>query len=132
MRKSWNVFLAVFMILIVIGTLAIAAGVYQRSLATTGTSTGTGSWTNEVKYASIELKRIWVQDCLAASNNVTITRVTEGNVYTQAVGTVSFSSGSAGSTPTFTAAYLKYGDKLKFSDTASTGATVMIEYEVQQ
>ena len=68
---------------------------------------------------------------LAAADTVTVSRVSSDNLYTQSVGSVTVAA-NAGNTASFTAAYLKYGDKLKFAGTATTGATVMLEYEVQQ
>lgn len=129
MRKSLIALLTV-MILIAAG-LTMAAGIYDRSTTTIGTTTGTVTWTNTWKYSAIELKRIWVSSALSAADTVTVTRVTSDGIYTQAVGSVTVAA-NAGNTPTFTAAYLKYGDLLKFAGTAGTGATVMIEYEVQK
>jgi hypothetical protein len=108
-----------------------AASVYDRSTVSLGTSTGTAQWTNTWQYSALELKRIWIQNCLAAVDTVTVRRITSDNIYTQTVGTVVCAS-NAGSTPTFTAAYMKVGDRLTFSSLVATGSTAMIEYEVQQ
>jgi len=98
---------------------------------TNGTATGTAVWTNTARYATIDLKRIWVERSLVANDTVTVNRVTADNVFTQAVGTVAVTS-SKGNTSSFTAEYLKYGDMLPFAGTASTGAVIVIDYVVQQ
>jgi hypothetical protein len=110
---------------------AIADGVYDRSIVTVSTTAGTATFTNTVPYAAIELKRIWVERSLAAIDTQTVTRVTSGGVYTQAVGSVTIAS-SSGSTASFTASYLKYGDMLKFVGTVGTGSVAVVEYEVQR
>lgn len=130
MRKS-ILALVIVMIVAVIATVAMAAAIYDRSTATLGKATGTVQWTNTWKYSAVELKRIWVSTDLSALDTVTVTRVSSDGVYTQAVGTVTVAA-NAGNTASFTAAYLKNGDWLNFSGAAVTGATVMIEYEVQQ
>lgn len=131
MKKFFIVLLALFIFSMIITAAVYAANVYDRSVVTLGTTTGTATYTNTWKYSALELKRIWVEGSLIASNNVTVTRISSDGVYTQACGTVNVRSG-AGNTPTFTAAFLKYGDKLAFASDISTGATVMVEYEVQQ
>ena len=132
--KKWN--LATLLVVIcVIGILAmtvVAGSVYDRDTATLGTSTGTTTWTNSTPYAALLLKRIWIENSLVAGNTVTVTRVTSDGTYTQNVGTVAFASGSAGNTNGFTASYLKNGDKLVFAGGITTGATAVIEYEVQK
>lgn len=131
-KNKLNKLLFFVMLCMIIMTAAVyAASVYDRSVATIGTSTGTAVWTNTWKYSAIELKRIWILDPLVASNTVTVTRISSDNTYTQAVGTVAVLS-SAGNTASFTAGYLKYGDRLAFSSGISTGSTVMVEYEIQQ
>jgi len=111
---------------------ALAGNVYDRSTTAMGPTTGTFAWTNTVKYSALELKRIWVEDALATNHVVTVSRKTSDGSYTQAVGTVTCGTASNGNTASFTAGYLKYGDVLTGSSTVTTGATVMVEYEVQQ
>lgn len=120
--------------MMMLAAVAIAGQVYDRAVVTLGASTGTATWTNTQPYASIKLVRIWNEGNLAESNNVAVTRIaTIGAVsYTQSVGTVSFSSGGAGSQATLTAAYMKPGDRLAFSSTTATGSTCIVEYEVQE
>ena len=112
--------------------LAVAGTVYDRDSVTMGV-TGAARWTNEVSYASLQLARVWVESDLYATNVVTVKRVglTDSGTFTQAVGSVICSAG-AGSTATFTASYLKFGDKLDFSSFTSTNGVVIIEYIVQQ
>ena len=129
--KSLKFIVSLVLLVIVMSAAAYAASVYDRSVQSLGTTTGSAVWTNTWKYSAVELKRIWVVNPLVASNNVTVTRITSDNVYTQAVGTVAVLS-SAGNTASFTAGFLKYGDKLAFSSDISTGSTVMVEYQVQQ
>lgn len=116
---------------LMIVSAAVAGSVYDRVVTTLGTTTGTKTWTNSTDYAALELKRIWIAGNLDAGATVTVTRVTSGGVYTQAVGTVACTSGS-GSTASFTAAYLKPGDMLMFANSTATGATAIVEYELQQ
>ena len=129
--KSLKFFISLVLLVIVMSAAAYAASVYDRSVQSLGTTTGSAVWTNTWKYSAVELKRIWVVNPLVASNNVAISRISSDNVYTQTVGTVAVLS-SAGNTASFTAGFLKYGDKLLFSSDISTGATVMVEYQVQQ
>ncbi|MEI6166002.1 MAG: hypothetical protein WCS52_02300 [bacterium] len=129
--KSLKFIVSLVLLVIVMSAAAYAASVYDRSVQSLGTTTGSAVWTNTWKYSAVELKRIWVVNPLVASNNVAISRISADNVYTQTVGTVAVLS-SAGNTASFTAGFLKYGDKLLFSSDISTGSTVMVEYEVQQ
>jgi hypothetical protein len=110
---------------------AIADPVYDRKVVTISTTAGTATFTNTELYASIALKRIWIERSLIAINTQTISRVTADGSYTQSVGSVT-TAANAGSTASFTAGYMKYGDMLKFVGTATTGAVAMIEYEVAQ
>lgn len=122
-------------IIAIIGILAagaaIAGSVYDREVVTLGTTTGTKTWTNDYDYAAVQLKRIWIEGNLDATATVTVTRVTSDSTYTQAVGTVACTAGS-GSSASFTASYLKPGDKLAFANSTATGATAMVEFEVQK
>jgi hypothetical protein len=111
--------------------IALAGSVYGRDTKTLSTTAGAGTWTNSSTYAAIVLKRIWIHGSLAATNIVTINRVTSSGTYTQSVGTIDVAA-NVGSTASFTAAYLKDGDMLAFSSSIATGATAMIEYEFQQ
>jgi len=132
MKKfSFNHLLIILVLFAILGAAVYAASVYDRSTVSLGTSTGTAQWTNTWKYSAVELKRIWIQNCLAAVDTVTVSRITSDGIYTQAVGSVVCASNS-GSTPTFTASFLKYGDRLTFASLVATGSTAMIEYEVQQ
>jgi hypothetical protein len=45
---------------------------------------------------------------------------------------VAFTSGSKGNTATFTAAYLKYGDKLAFSSGLASNSVAVIDYIVEK
>lgn len=110
-------------------SMVYADPVYDRKVVTISTTAGTATFTNTEAYASIALKRIWIERSLIAVNTQTISRVTSDGVYTQSVGSVTTASNS-GSTASFTAGYMKYGDKLTFTPTVATGAVAVIEYEV--
>jgi hypothetical protein len=134
MKKiSLSLVLCVAVIIAILGAAVVyAAPVYDRTTISLGTATGTAQWTNTWKYSAIELKRIWLMDSLATNATLTVTRITSDGTYTQAVGTATTAALTYGSTASFTASYLKYGDKLPLSSSATTGGVVMIEYEVQQ
>ena len=108
--------------------IAVAGQVYDR---TTKAIVSSGRWTNTVPYAAIALKRIWIDGNTAAAGTVTVTRVTSDSAYTQAVGSVTCTSG-AGSTASFTAAYLAPNDMLNFVEGAGSNCTAIIEYENQK
>jgi hypothetical protein len=117
---------------LVCASLVIAGTVYDRSVVTISTTLGTATWVNaDLPYSAIKLVRIWVEKDLIAINTVTVSRVTSDGVYTQSVGSV-VTAANAGSTASFTATYLKQNDYLLFSSTVATGATAIVEYEVQQ
>jgi len=121
------------------------ASVYQRSIQALPVTTGSATWTNNldnVRQGAIILKKLWVIGDLAAGDTVTVSRLSvdgtwantntpNAAMYTQAVCTVYVNS-NAGNTNSFTEPYLTYGDKLVFSSAATTGSTVMIEYEIQK
>ena len=130
--KKCNTILGGALLALVAATIAVAGNVYDRDTATLATATGAGTWQNTTRYSAVELKRVWVEKCLTTAQTVTVSRVTSGGAYTQACASVAFTSGSKGNSATFTAAYLKYGDYLTFSRGTATGATVVIDYEVQQ
>ena len=122
--------LAIACLLVLIVLPVFAGSVYDRTVVTVG-NTGAYTYTNTWANYAMSLKRIWVISNGTATDTQTITRVTSDGLYTQAVGSVTIAT-SAGNTASFTAAYLKPSDLLKFSGTAGTNATVMIEYELQQ
>lgn len=111
-------------------TIVLAGQVYDRTTKTL--TAGAGTWVNTSDYAAIKLVRIWIEGSTVAANTVTVSRITSDGTYTQSVGSVAFASGSKGNTPTFTAAYLKNGDRLKFTSAVGSNSTAIIEYEVQQ
>jgi len=131
MNKKLNIVALMTALVIGIAIIAVAAGVYDRATGTLGTSTGTGVWTNNVKYAALELKRVWIYADLVAVDTVTVQRVCADLSTTQTVGTVT-TAANAGSTASFTAGFLKPSDLLLFTSGNSTGASYMIEYEVQR
>jgi hypothetical protein len=116
---------------IFVTAIAMAGSVYDRSVVSLGSTSGSAVWTNTAKYAAIKLVNIWIANDLVATDTQTIRRVTSGGSYTQAVGTISVAT-SAGNTTSFTAGYCKYGDMLTFTNTSATGAVAIIEYEVQE
>jgi hypothetical protein len=126
--------IAILMVLAIVAFVALAGQVYGRATKTIGT-TGAATWTNTIQYAALELKRIWIENASATNQTVAISRVTSDGAYTQTVGSIAIGALTAGSTASFTAAYLSYGDKLTFASTggiAATGGVAIIEYEVQQ
>lgn len=123
--------LAGMLSLILFASVAIAGLVYDRAVVTLGTTTGTVTWTNDYKYAAVNLKRIAIFGSAVAVDTVTVSRVTSDNTYTQTVVAIVLAS-NAGASNTLPIAYMKNSDKLTFASTATTGATAMIEFEVQQ
>lgn len=115
-------------LLLVSAMVAVAGQVYGRSDKAIVSS---GRWTNSLQYAALELKRIWIEGNTKAAGTVTVTRVTSDSAYTQAVGSVTCTSGS-GSTASFTAAYLDASDMLNFVEGSGSNCTAIIEYEVQK
>ncbi len=125
--------ISMMLVVMIVGLLAAAVyaqGVYDRSVVSIGLD-GKGEWVNDWTYSAVALKRIWIIGNAAATDTQTVTRVTHDGVHTQAVAAVAISS-NAGNQSSFTASYLKYGDKLLFSGTGATNATAMIEYEIQR
>ena len=131
-RNGFGRFAALLAIVLVClaGAVAFAGNVYDRTTKALGASTGVATWTNDYKYAAVELKRIWIESSLTGGTTVTVTRVTSDGTYTQAVGTVALTGvNSNGSTASFTANYLANGDMLKFASAVATGSTAIIEFE---
>lgn len=131
MKRIFNVLaaaMAVFAILCLV-TVAIAGEVFDRAVVTLGQSTGTATWTNTADYAAVKLYRVWVEDSSDATSTVSVTRV--DGTYTQTVGSVVCTAGD-GSTASFTAGYMKFGDKLKFANSTATGAVAIVEFGVQK
>lgn len=131
MKNSKNIFIIALVVMALAAIAAIAGTVYDRVTQALTVTGGTATWTNTVNYASLSLKRIWVQKDLDVASTVTVTRVSSDNTYTDAVGTIVAAAGT-GSSASFTAAYLKTGDMLKFANSTATGATMIVEYEVQK
>lgn len=115
------------------GALALQAqGVYSRADGAGSVTLGTCVYTNSRTYEPVELMRIWVYDSLATNGAVAVTRVDAGGAITQACATVTLGTNStAGTSASFTAAYLKPGDMLKFTSGLTTGFSYRVEYEVQ-
>jgi hypothetical protein len=117
--------------LVALTGLVMAAGIADRSSVTLSTTAGTATWTNDVAYSALDLKRVSVKGNLSASATVTVSRVTSDGVWTQTVGTVVAATGE-GTQATLAYNYLKYGDKLTFLNSGTTGAVMLVEYEVQK
>jgi len=115
-----------------IAAIAVAGQVYDRATKALSVTLGTGTWTNTADYAAIELKRIWIENALETNGVYTVSRITSDGTYTQSIGTITMAALKSGSTASFTAAYLKQNDRISFSSTVATGATAVIEYEVQK
>jgi len=128
MKRMYILFAA----LVACAVVAYAGQVADRASVTTGTSTGSATWTNSgYNYSVINLKRITVKGGLAAINTVTVTRVTTDGLWTNTCGSVVLAD-SVGTQTTLAYNYLLAGDKLVFSSHVSTGCVALIEYEVQQ
>ena len=130
-RFSLGMLLALVVVCGALSVSVLAGSVYDRKVSTLSLTAGTGTTVNDVDYSTLALKRIWVIGGKAAVNTVTVQRVTSDLVYTQAVAAIVTASGAA-NTATFTAGYLAPGDFLTYASTIATGATVMVEYEVQR
>lgn len=108
--------------------LAMAGQVYDRTTQTIPVS-GTIRWTNSIPYAALQLRRIWIESPAAGDATCTVSRI--GSSYTQAVCSVKIET-TGGSTNSFVASYLKFGDILRFTTLPGTSSVAVIEYEVQQ
>ncbi len=134
MFKRMQTALVIAIIAMMGSLVALAGSVYDRTTNGIPVS-GTAVFTNKFDNGNLLLKRIWLESAAATNQTVAITRITSDNTYTQTVGSVAIGAATSGSTASFTASYLKYGDMLKFTSTggiASTGGVAIIEYEVQQ
>jgi len=129
MKKFLGIYVAMAL-LALMAIIVVAGSVYDRDTVTL--TAGSGTWTNDEPYAALALKRIWIEGSTVEANTVTVTRVSADGTYTQAVGSVTFASGSAGNTATLTAAYCKFGDVISFDSAVNSNSTAMIEYEVQK
>lgn len=117
--------------LAIVAIVAVAGTVADRTTKAINVSTGNATWTNTYQYAALDLKRITVDKCLIAIDTVTVYRVTSDNTYTGTVGTVT-TAANKGTQTTLAYNYLKYGDKLVFDSRINTGATAIIEFELQK
>ena len=131
MKKISNIWAALTAVVIILClcTVVWAGSVYDREWKTI--TSGSAIWTNTRPYAAVQLTRIFVYGSTAATNSITITRVTSGTLSTQTVGSVTLAA-RAGNTASFTAANMKYGDTLVFSSVLASNATAMVEFHVQQ
>ena len=127
-RMGWMGWMTVALVALVV-TAALAGAVYDRTTVTL--TAGAGTWTANHQYASVGLKRIWIEGSTLAVNTVTVQRVTSDLAYTQACASVVLAA-NKGNSATFTAGYLKYGDKLVFSSSAPSNSVAIIDYEVCQ
>ena len=133
MRKIGYTLIALVLVVLLVSTaVVLASSVYGRTTTALSVTAGTGSMVNSNQYAALLLKTIWVEKALVTNIVLTVTRVSSDLTYTQAVGTVTCGAALSGNTTSFTAAYLKYGDRLVYASSISTGATVMVEYEQQE
>lgn len=132
---SLTALLAVVAVLAVLAAVAavpaFAGAVADRVLVTT--TGGSQVFTNTYNYSALELKRIWIEESVIPGNTVTVKRVLSAydGGYTQTVGSVVCTTG-AGSTASFTAAYLLPGELLTLSGLSSSNFNSVIEFEVQQ
>lgn len=129
MKKTWK--LIATLVLCIVAVAAYAGTVYDRDTLTLPVVTGDASWTNDVSSAGLKLLRISVDGSGIAINTITVARVTSGGAFTQACASVVTASGQ-GTSASFTAGYLKYGDILTFDTFLPTGSVAYLEYEVQK
>ena len=129
MERKYKFAVATLAIVAVAAVAIAGSQIYDRAVQALSVTAGTATWTNTAKYAAIDLKRIGVARDLDAGSTVTVTRITSDSAYTGTVCTVTASSG-VGST-IITNFGMKYGDKLSFVNSTTTGATMIVEYEVQ-
>lgn len=116
--------------LLAVAAMAIAASqIYSRSVQALSVTAGTATWTNTSTYVALNLQRISVVRNLDATSVVTVARITADSAYTNTICTVT-SVGNVGS-QIVTNFGMKYGDKLTFANAPATGATVIVEYIVQ-
>ena len=116
--------------LVALTGLVMAAGIADRVEKAT-TATGTLTWTNDVAYSALDLKRISAKGGDPAINTISVSRVTSDGNWTQAVGNVVLAAG-VGTQTTLAYNLLKYGDKLVFTTQIASGTVTLIEYEVQK
>ena len=116
---------------------AFAQGnVIDRKTVTLSTTAGTATWTQNVEVANIQLQRISIVGALAATDTVTVSRVTgETKAETNTVVTIAVASNAGGSNLTHAVGgspvYMLRNDKLTFATTSGTGATSYVEYLIQ-
>lgn len=121
----------VICILIVAVAMSYAGSVYDRVIKTLPTTTGNATWTNDIKYGAVILKKITYYSSLDAGATLTVRRVTSDSTYTQTVCSI-VGAGAGSNATTFTTSYLKYGDLLTLAPSTLTGGVVMVEYEQQE
>lgn len=115
---------------------AFAQNVMDRKAVTLPATTGTGTWTQNVEVANIQLLRLSVKNSVIAADTVTVTRITGDTIAeTNTVATV-LVVGNVGSTNLVHAVagppvYVKRNDKLSFASTVASGATCYVEYLIQ-
>jgi hypothetical protein len=135
--KHLSKYLAALIVLAFVAMVAIAADIYDRTPMTALSSTGTGTWTNDVLFGSIELKRISFTGMNNATDVVTVVRTTaataaDTRVLTNTVIAVTCASAVGSSNLVFAAGsgpfYMKYNDKLTFTTGSGTNGYYYIEY----
>lgn len=138
MKKTIGYIMALCCVMFILSSVRTYAqqGVMDRKAVTLPATTGTGTWTQNVEVANIELRRLSIKNALNASDTCTVTRVTgETIAETNTVATLLVVS-NAGNTNLVHAVggpsvYLKRNDKLTFAMTGATGATAYVEYLIQ-
>lgn len=139
MKKFFGTVFAGMGLALVLTSPAQAGNVGDRAFFSGGTNC-VGYWTNNFKYAAIDLKRLRVEKSLTATNVVTFVRITQSDtnyVFTNAIGAVTCASG-VGVQATLTATCLKYGDIVRATGidaaTGSASNTFLpwLEFEVQE
>jgi hypothetical protein len=137
-KKTIGYIMALCCVMFILSSVRTYAqcGVMDRKAVTLPATTGTGTWTQNVEVANIELRRLSIKNALNASDTCTVTRVTgETIAETNTVATLLVVS-NAGNTNLVHAVggpsvYLKRNDKLTFAMTGATGATAYVEYLIQ-
>jgi hypothetical protein len=111
--------------------MVVAGSVYDRKVVTLPTTTGVATWTNDISYGAVVLKRITYYTSLDTGSTLTVTRVTSDNTYTQSVCSI-VGAGANSNGTSFTSSYSKPGDKFVFTPSTLTGGTAIVEYELQK
>ena len=140
MQKYTKKISTMFVAVAILGAgLTMAGSVYDRAyqVITNIGATGIGTWTNTAQQSMLKLEGIWIERCSVGVNTVKVERIISSpfaaTQLVQYVYTTSTSNGHTCVTEMTNAWFMSYGDKLKFTSTATNAVGhALIEYQVQQ